>query len=203
MRELLAALGLGIAGGLTPGPLHSLIVATALKRGTKPALRLAFAPLISDLPAVLLSLWLAATMSDSVARTLAIVGGVFLIGLSIHALRSTEADVDPADVSDRPWRDLARGGVVNILNPNPWIFWLGVGAPLLREVWDRGPSYGVVWLGLFYTGIVGVKIGFAVSLGKTRERLPEHWLRMSILGSTLLMLAVGVWLVYRGVTGNI
>jgi threonine/homoserine/homoserine lactone efflux protein len=203
MRELLTALGLGIAAGLTPGPLHSLIAATALKRGTKPALRLAFAPLISDLPAVLLSLWVAATMSDTVARVLAVIGGLFLIGLSVQGLRATEDSVDPAEESDRPWRDFVKGGVVNILNPNPWIFWLGVGAPLLRGVWDQGPSYGVLWLGVFYLGIVGVKVAFAVGLGKTRERLPDRWLRVSIVGSTLLMLVVGIWLVYRGVSGNI
>lgn len=203
MKELLAALGLGIAAGFTPGPLHSLIVATALKRGTRPALRLAFAPLISDLPAVLLSLWLAATMSDTVARVLAGVGGLFLIALSLQALRPAKHEIAVADESDRPWRDFIKGAVVNILNPNPWIFWLGVGAPLLREVWSHGSGYGVAWLSIFYLGIVGVKVGFAVGLGKTRERLPEKWLRASIFGSTLLMLVVGMWLVYKGLSGNI
>lgn len=203
MNELLAAFGVGVMGGLTPGPLHSLIVTTALKRGVRPALRLAFAPLFSDAPPVLVSLWIAATMSDGVARTLAVLGGLFLIGLAIQALRADHFEEVDIEVADEPMKDYFRGAIVNILNPNPWLFWLGVGAPLLRRVWAEGVGFGVLWLVVFYTGLIGVKVGFAVIVGRTRDHLPERALKGSIMVSTVLMLAVGCWLVFRGVTGQI
>ena len=65
MTELLAALVLGVAAGMAPGPLHSVILTTALQRGARAARRLAFAPLISDTPPVLLSLLVAAALTTA------------------------------------------------------------------------------------------------------------------------------------------
>ena len=190
-------------GGLTPGPLHSLIVATALKRGTRPALRLAVAPLLSDLPPVALSLLVAATMSDGVARGLAIVGGLFLIVLGVRSKGEAEEESVLPPESDQAFKDYFRGAFVNLLNPNPWLFWLGVGAPLLRNSWGRGVGYGLLWLTVFYIGLVGVKIAFAIAIGSSRERLPEKWLDRSVLASTGLLLLVGGWLIWRGVSGQL
>jgi threonine/homoserine/homoserine lactone efflux protein len=189
-------------GGLTPGPLHSLIVATALKRGTRPALRLAVAPLLSDLPAVALSLLVAATMSDGVARALAIVGGLFLIALGVKSMGDAEESTLPPE-SDQALKDYFRGAFVNVLNPNPWLFWLGVGAPLLRNSWGRGVGYGFLWLLVFYVGLVGVKIVFAIAIGASRGRLTKKWLDRSVVASTGLLLLVGAWLIWKGVSGQL
>jgi len=190
-------------GGLTPGPLHSLIVVTALKRGTRPALRLAVAPLLSDLPPVALSLLVAATMSEGVARALAIVGGLFLIVLGVKSMGQGREESELPPESDEALKDYFRGAFVNLLNPNPWLFWLGVGAPLLRNSWGRGVGYGLLWLFVFYVGLVGVKIVFAIAIGRSRERLSKKWLDRSVVASSGLLFLVGAWLIWRGVSGRL
>ncbi len=200
MTELVAALALGLAGGMAPGPLHSLILTTALRRGPRPAVRLAFAPLISDAPPVLMSYFLSRAMSDGAARGLAIAGGAVVVGLGVSSMRVRSGEgVDEVDES--AVRDYLKGAFVNFLNPHPWIFWLGAGAPLLRLAFDGGVANGLSWLGLFYVGLVGVKIVLAIIIGRGRAALRGQWLHRMVVASALLMMGVGGWLVWQGITG--
>lgn len=198
MSGLVAALALGIGAGLSPGPLHSLILTTALRRGPRAASRVAVAPLLSDLLPVGLSLVLAATMPDWAVRSLAVVGGAALVVMAAWSLREGEDDR-----SDAAGGDYLRGAVANLLNPNPWIFWLGAGAPLLSSAFDAGVGAGIGWLAVFYGGLVGVKLAFAVGVGSARTTLSPTWLRRTVMASALLMGGVGVWLVVAGITGRI
>lgn len=195
---MLAALALGVAGGLSPGPLHSLILSTALERGPRAASRVAVAPLLSDLLPVGASLLLAATMPEGFTRALAVVGGVALVGMAAWSLRPAPTRPAPA-----PTADYLRGAATNLLNPNPWIFWLGAGAPLLSAAFDDGLLAGVGWLVVFYAGLVGVKLAFAIGVGLAGAMLSERWLRRTVVASALLMAGVGVWLVAAGVTGRV
>ncbi len=199
MTELLAALLLGLAGGMAPGPLHALILTTALQRGTRSAVRLAFAPLISDALPVLASYFLARAMSDSFARGLAVAGGIVVIVMGALSLRK-RSEVE-GEVGGSATRDYLKGALVNILNPHPWIFWLGAGAPLLKLAFDRGAVAGLMWLALFYIGLVGVKVVFAMVVGRGRGALGDRWLLRSIRVSALLMVGVGGWLIWLGTTG--
>lgn len=195
---VLAALALGVAGGLSPGPLHSLILATALERGPRAASRVAVAPLLSDLLPVAASLLLAATMPDWFARALAVVGGLALMAMAAWSLRP--APSRPAPV---PTTDYLRGAATNLLNPNPWIFWLGAGAPLLSAAFDDGALAGVGWLAVFYAGLVGVKLAFAIGVGLAGTMLSARWLRRTVIASAILMAGVGIWLVVAGATGRV
>jgi threonine/homoserine/homoserine lactone efflux protein len=192
---VLAALLLGVAGGLSPGPLHSLILTTALRDGPRAGARVAVAPLLSDLAPVAASLVLAATLPDDLTRWLSVVGGLVLIGMAAWTLRGR-----PAAAVARPGADYLRGALTNVLNPNPWIFWLGAGAPLLAAAFEESAWVGVGWLAVFYTGLVGVKLAYALGVGMAREALSEVWLRRSVVVAAVLMAGVGLWLVLTGIT---
>ncbi len=185
---------------MAPGPLHSLILTTALRRGARPGVRLAFAPLISDAVPVFVSIVLARAMPEGFARGLAIVGGVVVFGLGVRSARLREED-EFEEVAISPARDYLRGAFVNILNPHPWIFWLGAGAPLLKVAFDRSLGNGLAWLGVFYLGLIGAKVGFAVVIGRGRNVLRGPWLHRTVVASAILMMGVGVWLVWSGITG--
>lgn len=197
MTELAAALALGVAAGMAPGPLHSLILSTALRRGTRPAVRLAFAPLISDAPPVLAGYFLARAMPDGLARTLAVAGGLLVIVLGLTSL-SARAREDSPEAGDSAVGDYLRGAFVNLLNPHPWLFWLGAGAPMLKFAFDRGTAHGLGWLVLFYGGLVGVKVAFAIMVGKGGKALTGPWPARASRASALLMIGVGGWLVWLG-----
>jgi threonine/homoserine/homoserine lactone efflux protein len=200
VTELLASFALGVAAGLTPGPLHSVILSTALRRGARPAARYAFAPLISDTPPVLLSLFAAAALPDPVLRGMAIVGGLFIIWLGVRAGGMPEGR-EFEEVEDSAAKDYLKGAFLNMVNPNPWIFWLGAGAPLLSRAFDGGVGVGIAWLALFYLGLVGVKVVFAVVVGRGRSALAGRWLHRTVVASAVLMAGIGVWLIWLGVTG--
>jgi threonine/homoserine/homoserine lactone efflux protein len=158
----------------------------------------AVAPLLSDLLPVAASLVLAATMPDWFSRALAVVGGLALVAMAGWSLRPGPARPAPA-----PAADYLRGAATNLLNPNPWIFWLGAGAPLLSAAFDDGVAAGVGWLVVFYAGLVGVKLAFAVGIGVAGAMLSDRWLRRTVVASAVLMAGVGIWLVVAGITGRV
>lgn len=202
LETVVTALALGVAAGLSPGPLHSLILNVALARGARAALRYAVAPLLSDLIPVSLSLLLAHSMPGWAARLLAVVGGIFVVYLGVAAFRSRRPDLDGnAQVS--PAGDYLKGALTNVFNPHPWIFWLGAGAPLLRSASARGGEYAAGWLLLFYLGLVGTKAAFALALGAGRRLLSDRWLSRLVVVSAGLLVTIGGWLIWQGATGSL
>jgi threonine/homoserine/homoserine lactone efflux protein len=164
--------------------LHSLILNVALARGARAAVRYAVAPLLSDLVPVLLSLLLAHSMPARAARLLAVLGGTFVVYLGVLAFRRRRPDLH-ANAHASPASDYFKGALTNMLNPHPWIFWLGAGAPLLRSASARGGEYAFGWLLLFYFGLVGTKSAFALALGAGRRLLSDRWLSRLVVVSAV------------------
>jgi len=91
------------------------------------------APLLTDLPIILLSVLLLGRLPPHVLRWVGLVGGLVLIWLGVEGIRAARKAQLPTDdgrASD-PSRDLWRGAAVNALNPNPYLFWGTVGGPVL------------------------------------------------------------------------
>ena len=49
-------IGLGLAAGISPGPLLTLVISTTLERGFRAGTRIAIAPLITDAPIIVVTL---------------------------------------------------------------------------------------------------------------------------------------------------
>ena len=90
MTEFLLGAGLGWAAGLTPGPLHTLILATSVKRGFRAGAKVAFAPPLADIPVVPISLLFVGGLSVGWIRGLAVVGGLFVVWLGIDTIRTSD-----------------------------------------------------------------------------------------------------------------
>ena len=160
-------------------------------------MRVAFAPLLSDVVPVTVSLVAASLMGDAAVRAVSVVGGLALIAMALWSLRGRPEEGPEPSASG----DYLRGALTNILNPNAWIFWLGAGAPLLAGVFEDGAWAGVLWVLLFYFGLVGTKVVFAIAVGRAGEMLSERALRRVTAVSVVLMVGVGVWLVAEGLRG--
>lgn len=137
-------------------------------------------------------------MDDTAVRVVSVVGGLALVTMALRSLREQPEQAPRRSASG----DYLRGAVTNILNPNAWIFWLGAGAPLLAGVFEDGAWAGAGWVGLFYLGLVGTKVVFAVAVGRAGEMLGERALRSLTIASVVLMAGVGVWLVVEGLRGQ-
>lgn len=189
----LAGLLLGLSGGLSPGPLLTLVIAETLRHGVQAGMRVALAPLLTDLPIILATVVLLRPLADQ-RLPLALLncgGGLYLAWLGVQSLQFQGADLEPA----APVGALRRGVIANFLNPSPYLFWLVVGAPTVLESLRQGWTVAAAFIVAFYTLLVGSKVLLAIMLSRAR-----HWLRSGVyihllrgLGLLLLVYASLFW----------
>jgi threonine/homoserine/homoserine lactone efflux protein len=191
--ELLATgMVLGLAAGFAPGPLLALILAQSIRFGTREGLKVSAAPLLTDLPIVATATALvvaAATTADALLGAISLAGAVFVAYLGVESIRTTGVQAGRPEEVPRSW---ARGALVNVLSPHPYLFWITVGAPTLIRAWREGPVAAAAFLAGFYACLVGAKMLVAVVAGRSGGRLRGGAYRavMVVLGALLLVFAV-------------
>jgi threonine/homoserine/homoserine lactone efflux protein len=183
---------LGFAAALSPGPLMALVLAQAVRFGTREGLKVAVAPLITDLPIVVLAVALvgaAAGVAEGLLGAISLAGAAFVAWLGIGSIRTRGIEAGQPDEAPRSW---ARGALVNALSPHPYLFWIVVGAPILLNAADGGPAAVAAFLIGFYAALVGAKMLLAVVAGASGGRLRGGAYRavMVVLGGLLLLFAV-------------
>jgi threonine/homoserine/homoserine lactone efflux protein len=143
---------LGFPASATPGPMQAFLFSQTLKNGWRRSLPLALAPLFSDIPIVLLVVFLLSTLPAWAVSTLQIVGGLFLIYLAWGALQAGKSAPVQVPPPDTPEHGLLKASLVNLLNPNPYIFWGTIGGVILLEAWRNsvGSAAGFL-LGMYLT----------------------------------------------------
>jgi threonine/homoserine/homoserine lactone efflux protein len=182
---------LGLAAGFAPGPLMALVLAQALRFGTREGLKVAVAPLITDVPIVIAAtalVGLAAGVAAGLLGAISLGGAVFVAWLGIEAIRTTGVEAGRPDEAPRSW---ARGAAVNALSPHPYLFWVAVGAPLLVRAAEESLLAAAAFLAGFYACLVGAKMVLAVVAGASGGRLRGGAYRavMVVLGGLLLVFA--------------
>lgn len=161
---------LGLSAGLAPGPLLTLVISECLRHGIKAGVEVALAPLITDLPIILLTLFVISKMSvfHYGLGIISLVGGVFIFYTGCASI-CTKA-VGPI-MPNEPPRSLLKGIAANFLSPYPYLFWISVGAPTMSKALGQGVWVLVVFIAGFYVTLVGSKIFLAVSVGRSRAFL--------------------------------
>ena len=179
---------LGLSAGLSPGPLTTLLLGETLRHGRGAGLRIAFVPFFSDLPIVLLSVFILAHLSDfePVLGGISLCGGLFISYLAYEsfAIGSPEAELDQP-----PPSSLRKGIVTNLFNPHPYFFWITVGTPLMLKPGEVGAS--VIFVAAFYFFLVGSKVVMALLIARFRDLLVSRFYLLinRILGLVLLLFA--------------
>lgn len=202
MEGLWLGLGLGLAAGLSPGPLLTLVLTSTLQRGVGAGLRVASAPLVTDLPIVAVALFAAGQAPEHWFHGLSIFGGVFVLYLGWSTWREArDAELVPEATSSaaEARKDLWSGALVNVLSPHPWLFWLGLGGPQTVRLWrESGWWSAAAFLGLFYVALVGSKAILALVVAGGRHRLSDLWYRRILKICGLVLAALGIGLAVEG-----
>jgi len=188
---LSAGVVLGLSAGFSPGPLLTLVISQTLRHGTREGIRVAFAPLVTDIPIILASLYLLTRLADyrPVLGIISVSGGLFVAYLGWETIRTTRLAVAIRD--DEP-QSLRTGVLVNALSPHPYLFWLTVGAPTIVKGWADGPAAAVAFAAGFYGCLIGAKVFCAVVTGRSKQLLLGNtyvWL-MRVLGILLFLFAL-------------
>ena len=193
---------LGLAEGIKPGPLNTLVISETLRYDWKAGTKVALAPLITDAPIITLSalLWYTATGISGVATLLYLAGAAFLTYLGIDGLRSPAPSLQRDEDTPVEPESLKRGVITNLLNPNPWLFWTLAGAPFLVAAWNQAPLMPFGFIIGFLTLLIGVKILFAVTLDRSKGLLTEKGLLWAIRLSSVALLLLAALFVLQAVS---
>lgn len=157
----------GLAGGFTPGPTTTLVVAQTLRFGVFDGMKVAIAPALTDTPIIILAVLLMGQLArfEQVLGVITLLGAAFLLYLAIESFRVRPTEIDDSKIEPRSIR---RGFVANLLNPHPYLFWFVIGAPTLLKAWSVSASAAVLFIVGLYACLIGAKVVVAVLVGRSR-----------------------------------
>jgi threonine/homoserine/homoserine lactone efflux protein len=198
---LLQGVGFGLAAAAQPGPFQTYLVSQTLLKGWQRTLPAAFAPLISDGPIILLCLFVLSQVPDWMQRILYFAGGLFILYLAFGAYKAWRdfAPSLPAPEAGTQ-QSVLKAALMNVLNPNPYIYWTLVTGPILLRGWRETPLHGIGFLAGFYVTIVLSLMGIILVFGTAQRFGPK--VNRALLGvSAAALLCFGVYQVWLGAMG--
>lgn len=216
ITTILIALVLGSFAGLVPGPYTTMVAGTGLEKGFRAALKLAFTPLLTDVPPLLVTALVLESLDGTALSALGVAGGIVIAVVGIRFIRRHRPDASvlealerrepsrPRDGEEAREQSATFGHVVlgTLLSPAPWIFWLVLGSPLMLRSWNRSPVEGVVFVVVLFTTNIGTASGLAWVASRTRSFLAGEWQRRILrLAGTGLVVAGGL-LIWQALTGD-
>ncbi|KAF5039545.1 LysE type translocator [anaerobic digester metagenome] len=182
---------LGLSAGLAPGPLLTLVISETLRHDVRAGVRVALAPMVTDLPIILLTLFVLSRLAEfhGILGAISIAGGVFLMFMGYESLRTTGFDLK---IQEGKRMSLRKGILTNVLSPHPYLFWVSVGAPTMARASGVNLLAPAAFIAGFYACLVGSKIVLAVLVGKSRSlfRGKAYVWTMRLLGVALMVLAL-------------
>ena len=182
---------LGLAQGLTPGPLITLIFSETLKYGKKEGLKIAISPLITDSLIVSLSLLILSNLSSYtvVIGIISLFGAFYLIYLGIENLR---IKIDKFTLEPPKKDALKRGVIANFLSPHPYLFWLSIGGPTILESANISVTATILFIAGIYITLIGSKIAVTLIVDKSKTILRSKYYIYAIqaLGIVLILFAI-------------
>jgi threonine/homoserine/homoserine lactone efflux protein len=121
------------------------------------SLPVAFAPLLSDGPIIVLSFLLLSQVPPGFQQFLYSAGGFFVLYIAYGSYKSwKDFNLDQLYGGTEIQQSLLQAALINALNPNPYIFWSLVTGPILVKGWRERPVSGVGFLtGFYITMILG------------------------------------------------
>lgn len=199
LSYLIFGIAYAFAAAVQPGPLQTYIISQTIRKGWRATLPAAFSPVISDIPILILVLFLLSAVTDGFIVVLRIGGGLFLLYLGYKAFRSWQKfNADEVISGDSKKQTLLKAVIVNLLNPAPYLGWSLIMGPIFLEGWRIEPSYGVAMILGFYVTMVLTLAGTIVLFGYAQKLGPM--VSKILLGlSAFVLLLFGVYQLYLGI----
>ena len=182
---------LGLSAGVSPGPLQTLVISETLRHNVTAGIKVAMAPIVSDLPIILLTIFLISKLADfhSMLGVLSLAGSLFILYIGFENIRTAGGELQMSEVQPR---SVVKGVMTNVLSPYPYLFWLSVGAPLVTKAFDQSVNAALAFILGFYVCLVGAKVALAILVGRSKSLLGSkgYVFTMRALGLVLFGLAI-------------
>ncbi len=188
---LISGLVLGFSAGISPGPLLTLVIAQTLRHNFKEGFKVAIAPILTDIPIILVSIFVLSTLAnvEILLGIVSLIGACFVLYLAYETFFQKPVKID---LSTKPPRSYFKGITTNLLSPHPYLFWITVGGPIIAEGYEDhliNPAFFIV---SFFLMIVGSKLFLAAAVNQSRNFLSSNTYLyiLKILGIALLIFAI-------------
>lgn len=180
-----------MSAGFAPGPLLTLVISETLQHDIKSGVKVALAPIITDLPIIILTLFVLSKLSDfhNILGIISLTGGLFILFLGYQSIRTKGVEINLQEIKPK---SLTKGVIANALSPHPYLFWFSVGAPTMTKAMLQDIRAPLAFIISFYAFLVGSKIVLAILIGKSKFLLRgnAYILTMRFLGLALCALAI-------------
>lgn len=197
---LLLASSYAFAAAVQPGPLQAYLISQTMINGWRRTVPATLAPIISDIPIVLLVLLVLTQLPPSFINIIRLTGGIYLLYLAFQALRSFRGYSHlPASNPRFVYQTLWKAVVVNLLNPNPYLGWALIMGPLFLKAWSDSPSYGIGVIVIFYATMI-LATGAILALFAGARTLGPRVARGLVGVSAAALLVFGLHQLWAGVT---
>ncbi|MGQ1788094.1 MULTISPECIES: LysE family translocator [unclassified Saccharicrinis] len=189
---------LGLSAGLSPGPLLTLVLTQTIKYNKSEGIKVALSPLITDLPIILITLFIFKELSqfDLVLGMISFVGGAFVAYLGYESIKTKKLNLK---IVDEKSQSIQKGIITNSLSPHPYLFWATVGIPLLFKAYEISLQNAIIFMSSFYVMLVGSKVTIAIIVSRTKVFMGQKaygWI-MKVLGAALLVFSL--MFIYEGI----
>ncbi|MFC2009037.1 LysE family translocator [Chloroflexota bacterium] len=191
---------LGFAAAMQPGPFQTFLISRTLQDGWRHSLPAAFAPPLSDAPAITLALLLLTNMPARMENVLYLAGGLFVLFLAWGAYKAfRHYSLNPAALLQSGRQNFLKALGLNLLNPNPYMFWALVTGPLLLKGWREAPVNGIAMVSSFYTAMILTCAGIILLFAGVGRLFPK--VNRILLGISVVALALfGFYQLWLGAT---
>ena len=189
----IAGATLGIVEGIKPGPLLTIVIRETLSGGLRAGLWTAAAPIFTDGPLVIFSLfaaaWIATNPSALLVITLA--GAIFLaqMGYECFGLEPPNMDED----APPPTGSFLRGVITNLLNPNVYVFWFLIGGPLMASAADEEILAPIAYAITFLVTIILTKAAIAYAIHRASGNISAVVYRRLLAICGLVMIGFSLY----------
>jgi threonine/homoserine/homoserine lactone efflux protein len=188
---LISGILLGLAAGAMPGPLNTLVISETIRHSRKHGLLVAIVPIITDLPIILICVFIVAALEqfNIILGLISISGSLYLAYLAYESF--TVKAIGPVEADSSP-QSFRKGLIANFLSPNPYVFWMTVGATTIMNGYRIDIMAVVFFLASFYICLVGVKITLATIVDRFKSFLSSnaYLYILKAMGLALLVFAV-------------
>ncbi len=165
---------LGLAAGMSPGPLLAITISETIQHGKWEGIKVAISPLITDLPIILSILFILSHLANynSVIGIIAFFGASYLIYSGIEALKIKKANIE---LKAGKKAALKKGIIVNFSNPHPYVFWITIGGPIIFKSLNTNVWAMVLFISGFYIFLVGSKVITALIVERSKSFINSRY----------------------------
>jgi threonine/homoserine/homoserine lactone efflux protein len=184
---IVLGIGYGFAAAVQLGPFQTYLISQTLSKGWKRTFPIVLASLLSDGPIIALCLLVLSQVPVRLQRFLDIAGWSFILYLAYGAYRAWmnfDPNISSTELSAH--QGVLKAALVNMLNPNPYLYLTLVTGPILLTAWRETPSNGVGFISGFFVSLIFSLSAIVVVFGTARQFGPK--VNSALLGASAIAL---------------